>query len=152
MNVCITRGLIASDKEYVEVPVAEIDAYLKKHRNCYERTFPLNEAKEDDVRKYNRVYVDIDGKVASTMSGGEFAGETRCRRVCDDVVVAETQTLLPHPFQEHSREPTRNRAVCPQHSLSRLPRDVLPLLPSHDRHTDQDRQGRDPTESGYGNL
>ena len=72
MKVCITRGLAASDKNYEEVPVAEIDAYLKKHRNCYERTFPLAEI-EDDDRRNNRVYVDIDGKVASTMSGGEFA-------------------------------------------------------------------------------
>ena len=70
MKVCISRGLRSTDKEYEEVPVAEIDAYLKKHRNCYERTFPLG---EDDERKHNRVYVDIDGKVSSTMSGGEFA-------------------------------------------------------------------------------
>ena len=72
MKICITRGLLSSDKNYEEVPVAEIEAYLKKHRNCYERTFPLAEA-EDDERKLNRVYVDLDGRTNPTMSGGEFA-------------------------------------------------------------------------------
>ena len=39
-TITITRGLLSSDKECVDVPISEVEEYLLKHTNCYERTLP----------------------------------------------------------------------------------------------------------------
>jgi P4 family phage/plasmid primase-like protien len=66
-TITITRGLFSSDKDCVDVPVAEVEAYLTKHTNCYERLLPT----ERNASVFNRAYIDIDG-YAGEMSETEF--------------------------------------------------------------------------------
>ena len=67
-TVCITRGLSKSDKTCVDVPVTEVEAYLTRYTNCYERTVPTE---RDPAVIMNRMFVDIDG-FAGPMSESEF--------------------------------------------------------------------------------
>ena len=72
--ITITRGLGASDKDCVDVPIGEVEAYLTKHTNCYERTLPT----ERNPSLINRAYVDLDG-YAGEMSEAEF--EDLCENI-----------------------------------------------------------------------
>ena len=72
--ITITRGLSASDKDCVDVPVKDIEAYLTKHTNCYERTLPT----ERNPSVLNRAYVDLDG-YAGDMTEAEF--EDLCENI-----------------------------------------------------------------------
>lgn len=57
----ITHDFNKSDTIYENVPVKEVEEYLKKHIRCYERTGALN-----------RVYIDIDGKADANMTETDF--------------------------------------------------------------------------------
>jgi hypothetical protein len=72
--ITITRGLLASDKECVDVPLSEVEAYLTRHTNCYERTLPT----ERNQSVINRAYVDLDG-YAGEMTESEF--EDLCENI-----------------------------------------------------------------------
>ena len=72
--ITITRGLGASDKDCVDVPIGELEAYLTKHTNCYERTLPT----ERNPSLINRAYIDLDG-YAGEMSEAEF--EDLCENI-----------------------------------------------------------------------
>ena len=67
-TVCITRGLLKSDKTCEDVPVTEVEAYLTEYTNCYERTVPTT---RDPTVTLNRMFVDIDG-FAGSMPESEF--------------------------------------------------------------------------------
>ena len=73
-TITITRGLLSSDKECVDVPLSEVEAYLTKHTNCYERTLPT----ERNPSLINRAYVDLDG-YAGEMTEAEF--EDLCENI-----------------------------------------------------------------------
>jgi len=73
-TITITRGLLASDKECVDVPLSEVEAYLTKHTNCYERTLPTDR----NPSLLNRAYVDLDG-YAGEMDEAEF--EDLCENI-----------------------------------------------------------------------
>ena len=73
-TITITRGLLASDKECVDVPLSEVEAYLTKHTNCYERTLPT----ERNPSLLNRAYIDLDG-YAGELSEAEF--EDLCENI-----------------------------------------------------------------------
>lgn len=85
-SVLITRGLIGSDNDYKEVKLSEVEAYLTKHTNCYERTLPaINNygTKEDPIlmierEGFNRAYIDLDG-YAGEMCESEF--EDLCENI-----------------------------------------------------------------------
>jgi len=58
----ITRGLYGSDRKYEEIGIEEVEEYLKKNKNCYERP----------NRERSRVYIDIDGKIREEMEESEY--------------------------------------------------------------------------------
>jgi len=68
-TIAISSGLKASDKHYAKVPISQIEAYLKKHKDCYERTQPIQ---DEPTRVLNRVYVDIDGEMPHETSEAAF--------------------------------------------------------------------------------
>lgn len=70
--IAITRGLIASDTIYEDVPLSKVPAYLATYSNCYERTLPLilNEVVLRDG--FNRAYIDLDGHVRGDMTEASF--------------------------------------------------------------------------------
>lgn len=68
-TICITSGLGASDKNCVDIPISQVPAYLKSHKECYERTQPTEKEPE---RKLNRAYIDLDGEVDKDMSEADF--------------------------------------------------------------------------------
>ena len=57
-SINITRGLLSSDKKYEAIPIGEVEAYLSKFKDCYERTNPIESAPDQVL---NRAYIDIDG-------------------------------------------------------------------------------------------
>ena len=60
-NIQVCNGLLTSDTVYDTITVEEVEAYLLKHREAYERTRP-----------FNRVYIDIDGCADPSMSEEDF--------------------------------------------------------------------------------
>ena len=66
-TITITRGLLASDKNCVDVPISEVPTYLRDNFNCYERTLPT----ERNPSVFNRAYIDLDG-CAGEMSEMEY--------------------------------------------------------------------------------
>lgn len=69
-SVLITRILKGSDNNYDVVPLSEVEAYLTKHTNCYERTLPAINTHGTEETGYtyetkregfNRAYIDLDG-------------------------------------------------------------------------------------------
>jgi len=68
-TITITRGLLASDKNCVDVPISEVPTYLRDNFNCYERTLPT----ERNPSVFNRAYIDLDG-CAGEMSEMEYEG------------------------------------------------------------------------------
>ena len=73
-TITITRGLLSSDKACVDVPLSEVEEYLTKHTDCYERTLPT----ERNPSVVNRAYIDLDG-YAGEMSESEF--EDLCENI-----------------------------------------------------------------------
>ena len=67
--ILITSGLSSSDKNFVSIPVSKVGDYLKKVKECYERTQPTE---ADATRKLNRVYIDIDGELDNDTSELDF--------------------------------------------------------------------------------
>lgn len=61
-TICITNGFKSSDKVCVDIKVSECEAYLKAllPNEACERTQPTE---REPTRTYNRVYVDLDGKL-----------------------------------------------------------------------------------------
>jgi len=68
-TVSIAHGLKYTDRDYVTVPVSEVVAYLRKNKECYERTLPLV---KDSPINLNCVYIDIDGEADWDMEEGDF--------------------------------------------------------------------------------
>lgn len=65
MKIQVSHGLMATNKSFSEVDANDIEEYLKKHTDCYERTSD----------KLNRVYIDIDGEIeVGMMDEEEFNG------------------------------------------------------------------------------
>ena len=60
-TIQVCNGLLTSDTVYETINVEEVEAYLLKHREVYERTQP-----------FNRVYIDIDGCADPSMSEEDF--------------------------------------------------------------------------------
>jgi len=73
MKILVSRGLKSSDKDFEEVEHTEIESYLKRYKNCYERTQPCYDIDPEGERFQNRAYVDIDGKCAVGTNGPTFA-------------------------------------------------------------------------------
>ena len=73
--VCIDQGIVSTGADSVMVPISKVEQYLQTHKECYERTWPVNatsprggKAKHLDWtglsdRVLNRVYIDLDGEV-----------------------------------------------------------------------------------------
>ncbi|NBV77810.1 hypothetical protein EBR66_06620 [bacterium] len=97
-TVLITKSLSGSDNVYEEVKVSEVEAYLKKHTNCYERTLPArnNEGTKKEpvyvVKRegFNRAYIDLDG-YAGEMSMSDFT------ELCENIQGALTFGI-PYPI------------------------------------------------------
>lgn len=70
-TILLTSGLHASDTNFVEKNVSEVEKFLKesKSKEWYERTQPTEATTE---RKMNRVYVDLDGVMPAETSEEDF--------------------------------------------------------------------------------
>jgi P4 family phage/plasmid primase-like protien len=73
-TISITRGLKSSDKNYVDIPLSQVQSYLEKNINCYERTLPT----EKNESVLNRAYIDLDG-YAGAMDESDFD------ELCDNI-------------------------------------------------------------------
>lgn len=67
--IAITSGLNSSDRNFTNVPISKVKAYLASHTECYERTMPTQ---EEPSRFFNRVYVDIDGELPIETTEEQF--------------------------------------------------------------------------------
>lgn len=65
--IWVTHGLATSDRTCKGVPLPQVEAYMAKHSDCFERTLPH----EKDERTLNRAYLDLDGR-AEADSKEEF--------------------------------------------------------------------------------
>ena len=68
-TIVITNGLASSDKNCRAVPISQVTEQLLKSANYYERTQPTE---IEPTRTNNRVYVDLDGKMALDTQEDEF--------------------------------------------------------------------------------
>ena len=68
-TVLITRGLASSDTHFSTVKLDVVEEFLTACKDSYERTMPVGDDKE---RVFNRVYIDLDGKVYRDMKEDEF--------------------------------------------------------------------------------
>jgi len=68
-TISITNGLLASDRNYERVSLSNVSAYLKAHKECYERTQPTE---DEPTRVLNRLYVDLDGEMPFETSEADF--------------------------------------------------------------------------------
>jgi len=59
-TVCVASGLNASDRDFVNVKISAVSAFLKTRKECYERTMPTE---AEPNRVLNRLYIDLDGEL-----------------------------------------------------------------------------------------
>ena len=104
-TIPITHGLLATDKDIVNIPISQIEEYLSSHNDCYEQR----------RGKVLRAYMDIDGQAADDMSIDDF--ET----LCCMVEVALTSADLPprvimtsnkyQAFDLHKKQPIKKNKL-----------------------------------------
>jgi len=109
-TITITRGLLSSDKECVDVPLSEVEAYLTKHTNCYERTLPT----ERNPSVVNRAYIDLDG-YAGEMSESQF--EDLCENIRGSLTFG---IAYPMAMLEASQYGYRSKKKDEEHLINKL--------------------------------
>jgi P4 family phage/plasmid primase-like protien len=101
-SIQICNGLLTSDTVYDSVSVDDVEAYLLKHREAYERTQPLN-----------RVYIDIDGCAEQSFTEEEFL----VKDSTIEFILLNTNLGTPFSLMKASKYDSTKRGK-PQHIFS----------------------------------
>ena len=130
-KVCIVKGITNTIKDYEEVEIADVKAYLKTRKwNCCEITLPIN-FEGRTAEGLNRPYVDLDGKIPADWTEEQYKELT-------DKIANELKTLFPNEFlmssSQHKARKLSYRIhyqnVCGTHKAVKLfvENSVVPLF------------------------